>query len=974
MCGIVGLLSAEGLDGADIALVRRINALQVHRGPDGAGEFQDKYAALAMRRLAIIDLNGGWQPLYNEDRSLTLVANGEIYNFVELRRDLERRGHRFATGSDCEVILHLYEEYQDECVQYLRGMFAFALWDMRRRRLLLARDRMGEKPLYFHLSDRRILFASELKALTLSGAVPMDLDATAINAFFHYQYVPEPSTPLRHVKKVPAGGLMTINVENWHVRESIYWDMDDAPPLDGNPATVIRDELERVSELIVRSDVPVGVALSGGLDSSVVAALATPRCRGQLQAFSVGYAGQQACDERPLAREFADHLGIPFFDIELSTQDVVRQFQELVCYRDEPIADISGTGYYAVMKLAREHKVPVVLQGHGGDELFWGYPWVRRCVEETNRKDAWLRGERIRSIYSDLSLPQSMRPRVLARWARESWHAHQHRCRLERTFSKFPDQFVFYDLTPDYQYASRHARGLYTAAFLEECAARSPEEVYKVPRPWKHVDVQLTRLICETYLRVNGIVQGDRLSMASAVELRLPLLDYRLVETVVGLRKRNADYALPPKTWLRDAVRGIVPDWVMQRPKRGFAPPVQEWHKALFQEYGSLLNDGFLVNAGIVRPENAKELSGGPFPAGTVTPLSFKALVLEIWFRSCISASPTSASSTHASSSRNTTVARHTRRREASLAPIAVFGFRRPRHLQRTLEALSRNPESAKSKLTIFCDGARDSSDEALVAEVRAIAKSSLWCGDVEVVERSANMGLANSIIDGVTRLCSEHGQVIVVEDDLEVAPTFLDYMNRALKRFAEDERVMQVSGYMFPITANVGRRPFLLPLTTSWGWATWQRAWQAFDPGSDDNAKLLNDPRKRLLFDLNNAYPYARMLESQQSGKIDSWAIRWYRTVFLRGGLVLYPPHSLVNNFGFDGSGTHCGTVTGCDRVLLAEPFDEFLPETSVDEAMLARVATHLAQTGTNGPAITPARRYRGVVDGVLSRLRGAH
>ena len=583
MCGICGRVSR--IPRIDPAPVARMQGAMVHRGPDGAGEFHDAHVALAMRRLSIIDLPGGAQPLFNEDRSLVLVANGEIYNFVELRRQLESRGHRFATGSDCETILHLYEEHGTECVHALRGMFAFALWDGPRRRLVLARDRMGEKPMYLYERAGELTFASELKALVPTGIVPFELNPQAIDLYFHYHYVPEPFTPIRGVRKLPAAHVLTVDTVPWRVSEQCYWQMENAPPLDADPAETIRAELETVSELVIRSDVPVGVALSGGLDSSAVAALAARKYPGTMHAFSVGYPHRPSYDEREQARELAEWLQMPFHDVELTTEDMVAFFPDLVRHRDDPIADISGYGYCAVAQRAREEGVPVLLQGQGGDELFWGYSWVRDAVVRT-----------------------------------ESCPASSERMR-------------FYDLSPDFVMAAREAGALYTPEFRERVRPGGAFDLFTFPQPWPRLDLRITRLICDTYLRENGIAQGDRLAMASSVELRLPLVDHRLVETVIGLRKTRPDHGLPPKAWLKAAVADLLPQAVLDRPKQGFAPPLQTWHRALFEAYGHTLEDGWLVREGILRPEAARCLAGGEFPKGAVVPLSFKALVLETWCR-----------------------------------------------------------------------------------------------------------------------------------------------------------------------------------------------------------------------------------------------------------------------------------------------------------------------------------------------------
>lgn len=634
MCGIYGVLGRQPLPAGAQEQAARMDCALAHRGPDGSGLFQHPHLLLGMRRLAIIDVTGGQQPLYNEDRSLVLVANGEIYNYIELRQSLVERGHRFATGSDCETILHLYEEKGPDCLVFLRGMFAFALWDGPRRRLFLARDRLGEKPLYLHETANGLLFASEIKAFLRTGLVPLELDPAAVHLYFHYQYVPEPLCPVRGIRKLPAGHFRLVDVDPWNVVERRYWRMEDAPALTGDPVETIREELETVSRLVIRSDVPVGVALSGGLDSSAVTALAARAYPGTMRAFSVGYAGRPPCDEREEARQLADYLGLPFAEVELETDEMVNAFPQLVMWRDDPIADIAGYGYYRVMKLAREHGVPVVLQGQGGDELFWGYSWVRRAAQESQEKDALLRGGS-GAVLALLraACPAGVRPGHWRDWLCDGFGLATAWRRCARYRREPPDQLVFYDLAPDFQDTRLSVRALYTPAFALAVRETNPCALFTLPRPWSAVETVIPRLIVETYLLENGIAQGDRLSMTSSIELRLPLLDYRLVETVVGLRKGSSDLRLGPKAWLRAAVRPFLPDWVLRRRKRGFSPPIRDWHRALFARYGCWLCNGQLVERGVLTAEKAVELAEGPYPSGAVAPLSFKALVLETWCR-----------------------------------------------------------------------------------------------------------------------------------------------------------------------------------------------------------------------------------------------------------------------------------------------------------------------------------------------------
>jgi asparagine synthase (glutamine-hydrolysing) len=603
MCGIAGVVRRAGVDERDGECLRRMEGALFHRGPDGAGRYVGEHLAMAMRRLSIIDLAGGWQPLYNEDRSLALVANGEIYNYVELRERLIGRGHRFATSSDCETILHAYEEYGGDCVHHLRGMFAFALWDSNRNTLTLARDRMGEKPLYLAETDGRLVFASELRTLMSSGYLPFDLDPEAVHLFYHYHFVPEPRTAIRGVRKLPAGHVLTVRTEPWELSQRCYWRMDDAPAIEGDPAELVRAQLDDVASIVIRSDVPVGVALSGGLDSSAVAALAARKYPGTIHAFSVGYPGRPPCDERDEAKALADHLRMPFHEIELATEDLVRAFPAVTFGCDDPIADISSFGYHSVSRLAREKGVPVLLQGQGGDELFWGYTWVRQAVENSR--------QRSRSVPAD----------------------------------GFVDRLSFFDLHPDFQHAQRDLPGVYTRAFREALEWASPYAPFTLPRPWPDLGVLVTRLISETYLLENGMAQGDRLSMSNSVELRLPFVDYRLVETAIGLRKRYpGDDGLPPKAWLREALKDLLPEWVLARQKRGFTPPVKEWYAGLFNAHGGSLVDGYLVSQGIITPEAARELSTGPQPRGSVFPISFGTLVLESWCRQMSAVVPSSSS------------------------------------------------------------------------------------------------------------------------------------------------------------------------------------------------------------------------------------------------------------------------------------------------------------------------------------------
>jgi asparagine synthase (glutamine-hydrolysing) len=634
MCGICGMIGQAPLSPEDHGRVRAVNAAMFHRGPDGEGELSAPNILLAMRRLAIIDLNGGWQPLYNEDKSIGVVVNGEVYNYIELRRDLESRGHRFRTGSDCETIVHAYEEYGLDFVNKLRGMYAIALYDSNLRRVILVRDRMGEKPLYMYHQPGRILFASEMKAILASGLIKFECDPVAIRDYFHFSYVPDPATAVVGVRKLPAGHMMVVDLDPWRVEERRYWRMEDAPALAGNPADHIRERLEEIGKLIIRSDVPVGVALSAGLDSGMVAALAAKNSPGQIHALSIGYSGRPHSDERARAKQLADHLKMPFHDYEVNVEEVIDCFADRNFMRDDPIADISGHGYYALSRLARQNNIPVLLQGHGIDELFWGYRWVREAVVSSMRKAGRLpRTMKDRFAHIRKIVPADMTRGSIRNWAflwggiLSGWRS------LNPTAGAAANVLDFYNIAEEFQMGRYATRRILADSFCERMTGRNPEDWFTLPQPWPDLGVAITKAICETYLLENGMQQGDRLSMAWAVELRLPFVDYRLVETAIGLRKASADHMLPPKARFREVIKDYLPEWVLNRPKSGFTPPVTEWIGKLNQRYNSELAKGYLVEHGVLKESAAKWLAKPTTRVSAAPTTVYKCLVLEWWAR-----------------------------------------------------------------------------------------------------------------------------------------------------------------------------------------------------------------------------------------------------------------------------------------------------------------------------------------------------
>ena len=542
MCGIAGIVARRGAP--PVAAVDALTRSLRHRGPDERGQHHDGQVSLTHTRLSIIDLDGGQQPMFGEDRHHCLIANGEIYNFPTIRERMIGDGHGFRTRSDCEVILPLYQRHGRNCVQHLRGMFAFALWDAGRRKLLLGRDRMGEKPLYYTFTDDHLVFASELRALLQTGLVGKTIDPRQIARYFRYQYVPEPATPFLGIQKLPAACTLELDLDAWTIDVQRYWNAFDAEPIEADPVSTIRAALDDAVTTSLISDVPIGVSLSGGIDSSILACLAAERSRRQVEAISIGYPDAAQVDERPQARALAERLGIPFHSVELDDREMLASFREVVASRDDPIGDIAGYNYYAIMRHARAHGLKVMLQGHGLDELCWGYPWVQEAVAINEGRPG--------------RTP-----------AGGSW-----RQRLKRAFGRTPapalahaGRFQMFELQPYTAFVDRQADGMFTPAFRERAGWSAITPANEYGESGLRTDLEVTRLIVEFYLRENGIAQGDRLSMAHGVEMRLPFVDHRLVDTIIGLRKAARDDHLPPKQWLKESVRDLIGDEIIDRPE-----------------------------------------------------------------------------------------------------------------------------------------------------------------------------------------------------------------------------------------------------------------------------------------------------------------------------------------------------------------------------------------------------------------------
>jgi asparagine synthase (glutamine-hydrolysing) len=626
MCGIAGMLEHDPARRVSAAAVRAMTDRLAHRGPDGEGVFTAGPVGLGHRRLAIIDLRSvADQPMANEDGSLRITFNGEIYNYRELRPALEAAGHVFRTASDTEVILHAYEAYGPDCLAHLRGMFAFAIWDARRRSLFLARDRVGKKPLYYHAGPDRFAFASEAKALLVDGRLPAEADPAAIHDYLTLGYVPAPRSALRGIRKLPPAHW--LRVQEGRVEIQRYWTLRYAPKRQTSvpeACEALRAHLAEAVRLRLVSDVPLGAFLSGGIDSSaVVAAMAAATDR-PVRTFAVGF-DAAAFDERAYARRVATQFGTEHTEL-LVKPSAVDLLPRLVDHYDEPFADASAVPSYCISELTRQH-VTVVLNGDGGDEAFAGYPRYQTVV---------------RAARADV-LPRALwrgAAALLRRLPAGGPLAKLHRVSEAMALGPARRYARWSSLLP----AERRA-ALYTPDFAAATAALDPEghvaSAFGAGEALHPVDAALSADV-RVYLPEDLLAKMDRASMAHGLEARSPFLDHVVMEFAASL---PADLKLRggEKKWLlRESLRGTLPAAILDRPKMGFSTPLGDWFRGeLYPAAQDLLLAPGARIARYVRQDAVGRLlaahAAGRVDAGE--PL-WALLVLETWHRTVLEARP----------------------------------------------------------------------------------------------------------------------------------------------------------------------------------------------------------------------------------------------------------------------------------------------------------------------------------------------
>lgn len=573
MCGICGKLSFSGGDVSSDLITRMNNALR-HRGPDEEGYYSARGGGLGMgmRRLKIIDLSTGSQPIYNETRDVAVILNGEIYNYIELRDDLRKRGHRFATQSDTETIVHGYEEHGTEIFKRLNGMFAAALWDDKKKTLALARDRMGIKPLYYRADSTGISFASEIKSLLEDPDCKKEIDPAALDDYFSLLYVPGPRSIFKSIRKLEPGSILVCEMDSKKISRQAYWESPYVPnPPDRGWDFYEKslDDLMRDSlKLELRSDVPNGVFLSSGLDSGAIAYYASQVSPQKVKTFTVDFGGRDRAEasysEREGARAVARLCGTDHEEIVLEpkAEEIILKTAD---FFDEPFADTSAIPTFLLCQAAKR-KITVALSGEGGDELFGGYPtylatlWAERYRRIPDFARSW-----ISSLVN--GLPVS--------WERISWDYKLKQFVYGAQFEPQRSHFAWKEI-----FSENDKRKLYSTDFQNSRAGHDGFESFQKIFAKLGKGIELEKLLAvdqNTYLLDQFLVKSDRMSMAHALEVRVPILDHRIVEFAAQIPAKYKARGFETKIALRKLMKGKLPDSIVRGEKKGFSPPIPSW-------------------------------------------------------------------------------------------------------------------------------------------------------------------------------------------------------------------------------------------------------------------------------------------------------------------------------------------------------------------------------------------------------------
>ena len=626
MCGICGKLEFDLEAKVAPTLVKQMADAIVHRGPDDEGYYVKGPIGLGFRRLSIIDLSGGHQPLANEDESIWITFNGEIYNYQELRVQLLAKGHVFKTQSDTEVIVHLYEEYGHDCLEKLRGMFGFAIWDSKKKSLFLARDRVGIKPLYYYLGQNFISFASEMKAILVDPAVRREIDPAMIDRFLTYFYVPGPATLLRNFFKLEPGHWLLV--QDGKIQIQRYWDLDFQPTDDHLPAKALEqqvlDLLDESVQLHMISDVPVGFLLSGGVDSTAMLSLASKKTNKPISSYTIGFAHPGVVDERPFARMAAERFASKHFDMSITAQEFASFLPEYVWYMEEPVCEPGSVALYYVSKLASQH-VKVLISGEGGDEAFAGYHnyMYLSCVEAMKKvfgpfRSFVSRGMELVGQWSD--------SRVLKKYA-------------PLMDAEIDDHYLSRSSTP-FSYFNRIPSAIYTDQMSRRVDKSGSTEVTRNLVTRRSGDGPLEKMLyidTKTWLPDDLLIKADRMTMANSVELRVPFLDHKVLEFAARLPGNQKVRGFQMKYLLKKALANHVPVKILRRRKEGLPTPSESWLAHDLKEMvADILLDSKSIGRGYFQRPAVEELINRNSRSVRYTCEVFSLLVLELWHRTFI--------------------------------------------------------------------------------------------------------------------------------------------------------------------------------------------------------------------------------------------------------------------------------------------------------------------------------------------------
>ncbi|HEX5470989.1 MAG TPA: asparagine synthase (glutamine-hydrolyzing) [Lacipirellulaceae bacterium] len=631
MCGICGKLNFDREKPVSNGLLKHMAGTIAHRGPDDEGYYLSGPVGLGFRRLSIIDLAAGHQPLSNEDGTVWIVFNGEIYNFEQLRGDLLARGHVFRTRTDTEVIVHLYEEFGPACVERLRGMFAFAIWDERSRSLMLARDRIGIKPIYYAIGSDSIVFGSEIKAILADADIAARVRPEIVDRFLTFFFVPGEDTLFENIFKLKPGSYMMVRDGNTEIHQ--YWDLvfNPTPRPDANAERELLEILDESVRLHMISDVPVGVLLSGGVDSTAILSFASGETDHKLGSFTLGFGSAEIPDERPYARIAAQRYGTDHHEMTISANDFRDFLPRYAWYMEEPVCEAPAIALYYVTRLARDF-VKVLISGEGGDEAFAGYQTYRGILWMERLKRALGPAKRAAYFAAGSANGILKSPRV-AKYA-------------PLLGQNFDDYFYSRSSGPD-TFFNKQFGALYSSEFAnlgdKSFAIRPIREIMASCHGLGIVN-RMLYADTKTSLPDDLLLKADKMTMANSIELRVPFLDHKLLEFAASLEESQKVRGFTTKYIAKRALSSRIPEPILKRRKAGFPVPFNSWLRTDLKEFvHGVLLDRTTIERGYFKTAAIEKLLRANVESGSYAKEVLSLLTLELWHRAFMTSDATAS-------------------------------------------------------------------------------------------------------------------------------------------------------------------------------------------------------------------------------------------------------------------------------------------------------------------------------------------